>query len=241
MYLFKKKVDEKSSLEKSGVMRSKKIPISTHWPHQSIEFVLKQHHTLCVFGHWFEPGQPANGLKQAPYCGQHNMASREQQVSRPHSYTINKRKKTHKEHVSSDWFLCFLLLQPDWGMCVISLTVTRRTNYDAIYVVSFETFLKQLQERCWSTAWYDCASPLQCISNVLLFYLAFYFFCWALISASRKSLHVNITVVSGSPGRIDSEITESALRPRLKGGRRLFENWDNLVTSRCEMYRIWDD
>lgn len=82
-----------------------KFPTSKRWQHQSIELVLKQNHTLCLFGHWFESGQPANGLMQPTYCGQHNMVSREQQVSWPHSDTIRKREKTHKKHVSSLGFI----------------------------------------------------------------------------------------------------------------------------------------
>lgn len=98
---------------------------------------LKQSHTLFLFGHWFQAGQLANRLKQTPYWGQHNMVSREQQASWPHSDTIRKRRETYKKHVSSDGlalFYYFSNCHKNQDVCAIFLTMTERTNYNEIHV-----------------------------------------------------------------------------------------------------------
>lgn len=124
-----------------------------------------KNHPLCLFGHWFQPGQLTNGLKQTPCRGQHNMVSREQRVSWPHPDTIRKKKENaHKAiPIVSDLFYSFfffLLLQSHRGKCVIISWRWRgewMTVKCILSALKHSTFLRHLQQR---KVWYDRASPL---------------------------------------------------------------------------------
>lgn len=176
---------------------------SRHRRRQSIELVLKQNHTLCLFGHWFQSGQLANGLKQTPYCGQHNMVSREQQVSWPHSDTIRKGEKTHKEPGSSEGIYFILLffccshveawVSLSWQWQGGQITMKCIFGFE-----TFNIFNSTAVAACGATVWYHCASPPWCTSGVLASTFAFYF-RWAFKSASREALLVSITLSSGGP------------------------------------------
>lgn len=105
----------KISISKGGKKQKKQKQNekpSKRWQQQSIELLLKQNYTLYLTGHWFQPGQVASGLKQTPYCDQHNTEPR---VSWPHSDTIKKKKKRKnacKKHVSSESLFYFCIPPP---------------------------------------------------------------------------------------------------------------------------------
>lgn len=133
---------KKFDLEK----KKKKVPISKHSHHQSIDLILKQSHTLRFVGHWFQPGQLANGLKQTPYCDQHNVVSREQQVSWPLSDTI-KKKKRKLTKACLFWEACFSATGS--GTFVIFMTHERQVNKLQLNIfwsaLKASIFLRQLQ------------------------------------------------------------------------------------------------
>lgn len=106
---------------------------------KSIELALKRNYTLCLFSHWFQPGHLTSGLKQTPYGGQHNMVSREQQVSWPQSDTIRKERK-HTKQGFSELFIHFWLFSFFATtlrlMCHFFLAKVRQIIYDGFCFVS---------------------------------------------------------------------------------------------------------
>lgn len=134
-----------------------------------------------------------------------------------------KREKTHKKHASSDWFFLFY---NQWTFISFSRHVGDKENtlWSNIFwsALKCPTFLRQLQKQYVMAMHYLCSALA--VVKLLFFYLFLFIFLffWGFKSGSRNPLHLNISLVSGSPvmNRPDwkkSEIIESLLRLRLKG------------------------
>lgn len=149
-------------MRKAAYFRSCRVlKAQVSWQHQSIELILKRNRTLCLVGHWFQPGQRSNRFKTSPCCGQHNMASREQQVSWPHSDTIKKERKLTETTTPVEWYIFFE------ASVSFSTEVPREWQGEQItmkYILvsfgTFNVFRAAAGTACKLTACCDCASPL---------------------------------------------------------------------------------